>query len=202
MAYAVRVNSQFGEAAVAAGAIIDRIVPVAFGVLFAMSGVIGPIIGQNYGAKLFGRVRQTLTNCFAITVIYAFTVWLALWLAAPGIVWMFSAQGETARLVTFFCTWGACAWAFLGCLFAANAAFNNLDYALLSTFFNWGRATLGTMPFVTLGALWYGPEGVILGITAGAVLFGIASIVCAYWIAGRVEKKAASALQNPQSMIR
>ena len=192
MAYSVRVMADFGEAAVAAGAIIDRVVPVAFGVLFAMSGVVGPIIGQNYGARLFGRVRTTLTNCFVFSGVYVCTTWFLLWLAAPSIVWLFNAQGETARLVIFFCTWGAMAWAFLGCLFAANAAFNNLDYAFLSTFFNWGRATLGTIPFVALGAHYYGPEGVIMGITVGAAIFGAAAIVCAYWISERIEKKAAA----------
>ena len=195
MAFSVRVMSGFGESAVAAVAIIDRLVPVAFGALFAMSGVVGPIIGQNYGARLFGRVRDTLTNCFALSAIYVMSMWLSLWLASPGIVWLFGAKGETAALVTFFCEWGAATWAFLGCLFAANAAFNNLDYAFLSTFFNWGRATLGTIPFVTLGARYFGAQGVIMGTTLGAAVFGLGAIFCAYWIAGNVEKKAAGDAQ-------
>lgn len=189
MAFSVRIMSQFGESAVAAGAIIDRVVPVAFGVLFAMSSVVGPIVGQNYGARAYARVRATLTNCFVFSGVYVCVIWFLLWLGAPQIIWLFAATGETAHLVTFFCTWGAMAWAFLGCLFAANAAFNNLDFALVSTVFNWGRATLGTMPFVYFGAHYYGPEGVIMGITFGAALFGVASIICAYWLVARIEKK-------------
>lgn len=41
--------ARFGDAAIAAGAIIDRIVPVAFGAIFALSGAIGPILAQNWG---------------------------------------------------------------------------------------------------------------------------------------------------------
>ena len=89
----------------------------------------------------------------------------------------------------FFCSYGALAWAFLGCLFSANAAFNNLDSAFLSTIFNWGRATLGTIPFVTLGAHYFGPEGVLLGIIVGAAAFGTGSIVCAYWVAAKIVRK-------------
>lgn len=195
MAFVVRAMSQFGEGAVAASAIIDRVVPLAFGMLFVMSGVVGPIIGQNYGAGLYHRVRETLTNCFVFSAVYVCSVWLVLWLASPFIVRAFGAEGETARLVVFFCTWGASAWAFLGCLFAANAAFNNLDYAFLSTFFNWGRATLGTMPFAWFGALWFGPEGIIMGIAVGAAIFGLGAIAAAYWIAGRIEKKTPARLQ-------
>ena len=50
-------------------------------------------------------------------------------------------------------------WFFIGLLFVANASFNNLGFPLLSTLFNWGRATLGTMPFALIGARYGGPEG-------------------------------------------
>ncbi len=188
--YSVKVMSQFGAPALAAGSIIDRIVPVAFGPLFAMSGVVGPIVGQNFGAGLLGRVRSTLTSCFIFAALYVAAAWALLFLASPEIVRLFSARGETADLVLFFCYWGAAAWAFLGCLFAANAAFNNLGYAKLSMAFNWGRATLGFMPFVTLGAHLFGAKGVILGAIGGAGLFGAGSIVCAYWLIGRLERPA------------
>ena len=49
--------ARFGDAAVAGWAIIGRIVPVAFGVIFALSGAVGPIIGQNFGARRFDRLQ-------------------------------------------------------------------------------------------------------------------------------------------------
>ncbi len=189
--YGVRAMATFGEAAVAANAIIDRVASVAFVALFAMSGVVGPIIAQNYGAKLYPRVRDTLTTCFVFAAAYSMAVWLLLFLSASGIVWLFGAKDETARLVYFFCDYGALAWVFLGCLFSANAAFNNLDFAFLSTLFNWGRATLGTIPFVTLGAYYLGAEGVLLGVIGGAAVFGSASIISAYMIVGRIARTKA-----------
>jgi len=57
-AYTMRIFSQFGEAVVAAFAILDRLNPMAFGVLFALSSAVGPIMGQNLGAKLISRVRR------------------------------------------------------------------------------------------------------------------------------------------------
>ena len=73
----------------------------------------------------------------------------------------------------FFCRYGAVAWVFITCLFVANTAFNNLGFPLLAMVFNWGRATLGTIPFVTLGASCGGVEGAMLGIAAGAAIFGL-----------------------------
>ena len=77
-------------------------------------------------------------------------------------------------------------WFFLGGIFVANAAFNNLGAAYFSTLFNWGRATLGTIPFVTFGALHYGPEGGFVGMIAGAALFGAMAVSGAYLVVGRL----------------
>jgi putative MATE family efflux protein len=163
-AYTMRIFSHFGETVVAAFAIVDRLNPMAFGVLFALSAAVGPIMGQNLGAKLIPRVRQVLTDCF------------------------FHAQGETAELLTFVCAYGGVLWLFLGAIFVANAAFNNLGFPLLSTLFNWGRATLGTVPFVTIGTTRFGPEGGYVGLIFGSALFGAGAVITAYYVTARLAK--------------
>jgi len=192
-AYTMRVFSGFGEETVAAFAIIDRTTPVAFGVLFALSGVVGPIMSQNMGAKLPHRVQKILLDSYAVSLVYVVVVWLLLHELSPFIVALFSATGDTARLVTFFCDYGGALWIFLGAIFVANAAFNNLGYAVFSTGFNWGRATLGTIPFVSFGALHNGPEGGFMGLIVGAALFGCAAAATAYFVTLRIAKTVVNA---------
>lgn len=187
-AYAMRIFAAFGEPVVAGFAIVDRLTPLAFGALFALSSAVGPIMGQNLGAKLFARVRKVLTDCLTLAALYVVAVSVLLLLAAPLIVKIFGAGGETARLVLFVCTYGGVLWLFLGAIFVANAAFNNLGAPLLSTLFNWGRATLGTIPFVTLGAAHFGPEGGYAGLIAGAAFFGVAAVLAAYHVTARLAK--------------
>lgn len=187
-AYSMRIFAQYGDSVVAAFAIIDRLSPVTFGVLFALSGSVGPIMGQNLGAKLLPRVRQVLTDCFTFSTIYVVIVSALLYGATPLVVALFGASGETAALVRFFCIYGGLLWLFLGPLFVANAAFNNLGFPILSTLFNWGRATLGSIPFVTIGAQFYGPEGGYMGLIAGAVLFGAGAIAAAYEVTARLAR--------------
>ena len=62
----------------------------------------------------------------------------------------------------------------------ANAAFNNLGAPLLATVFNWGRATIGTIPFAYAGAALAGAKGALLGQALGAICFGIAAVFWAY----------------------
>ena len=188
-AYTMRIFSHFGEAVVAAFAIVDRLNPMAFGVLFALSAAVGPIMGQNLGAKLIPRVRQVLTDCLTFATLYVVAVAILLRLTAPLIVKLFHAQGETAELLTFVCTYGGALWLFLGAIFVANAAFNNLGFPLLSTLFNWGRATLGTLPFVTIGTTRFGPEGGYVGLIFGSSLFGAGAVIMAYYVTARLAKR-------------
>ncbi len=187
--YMTRIFSDFGEAAVAAIAIIDRIIPVAFGVIFALTGSIGPVLSQNLGAKLMNRVRRALTESFLLSIAYVLAAWALLFLATPFIIFAFKAQGDSARFLSFFCAFGVSAWLFIACLFVANTAFNNLGFPVLATAFNWGRATFGTIPFVTIGAKYWGVEGGMMGATAGAALFGLAAVATAYWVTARLAKK-------------
>jgi putative MATE family efflux protein len=192
-AYTLRVFSDFGEAAIAASAIIDRVAPVAFGVVFALTASVGPIIGQNYGAKLMGRVRRTLTDSFILSISYVLFAWAVLALAAPTLSAAFEAKGESAQYVAFYCRYGVSAWVFLACLFVANTALNNLGFPVLSMAFNWARATLGTIPFVTVGARYGGVQGGLVGFALGAAVFGLIAVGTAYAATWRLAKGIAGA---------
>lgn len=177
----------FGDDAVAGWAIISRLVPLAFGFLFAMSGAIGPIIGQNFGAHAFDRVRRTIADAMIVTTIYTIIVSMILFLGRDAIVASFSVSGEAAELIIFFCTFLAISYIFSAGLFVSNAAFNNLGFPLLSTLFNWGRATLGTIPFVWVGANIAGAAGALAGFAIGAIPFGIGALFLCRWIIARLE---------------
>ena len=176
-------SQPFGDQAVAASAIIGRVIPVAFGMIFALAGSVGPIIGQNYGARKFDRVKQTLNNGLMFSAVYTTITSILLFIFRHHIAEAFNASGRTVDLVVYFCTFIAISWAFAGALFVSNAAFNNLGRPNLSTWFNWGRATLGTIPFATAGAWMAGPEGILIGTAIGTVIFGFASAMTAYKIA-------------------
>ena len=191
--YVTRVWSDFGEPTVAGGAIVDRVIPLAYGVIFALTGSIGPIIGQNFGARLMPRVRRAITDSFILAIGYALFAWAALAIFAPAVVAAFGATGDSAQFVLLFCRWGALTWVFITCLFVANTVFNNLGFAYMALLFNWGRATLGTIPFVTLGAWWGGIPGALVGIIVGSAIFSLSAVVVAYFLVGRLARRVEAA---------
>lgn len=184
--------ARYGAAAVAGNAVIDRLTPVAFGGLFALSGAIGPILGQNWGAGRFDRMRLVLRDGARVALLYVLVVWLALALCRAPLTRLFELDGVAAELFGFFCLASGAIWLFNGLLFLGNAAFNNLGFPFRSTLLNWGRATLGTVPPALLGAALYGPPGVIAGAGLGSVLFGGLGLVLAFRAVGRLEREAAA----------
>jgi Na+-driven multidrug efflux pump len=142
-----------------------------------LSGAVGPIIGQNYGAERMDRVKETLNNSLIVTTVYTLAVCTILYFAQDLIVSMFSLQGDAQVIVAAFCTYVAISFIFNGAQFVANTSFNNLGKPLYSTALNLGKATLGTLPFVHFGALWYGALGVLYGQALGTVVFGIIAII-------------------------
>ncbi len=184
-AYMTYEIARFGDEAVAGFAIVGRLIPVAYGVIFSLSGAVGPVIGQNFGAKRHDRVRQTLTDGLIFSAIYTLAASLILFLFRHQIAEGFNAAGRSVDIVVFFCTFIGVSWAFAGAQFVANAAFNNLGHPKLSTLFNWGKATLGTIPFALLGARLGGPEGLLVGTALGSVLFGVAAVIVAYRVVRR-----------------
>ena len=178
-AYVTSAIADFGDDAVAGWAIVGRLIPVAFGVVFALSGSVGPILAQNFGAGLLPRVLQAQKDALKFAFLFCVAVWLLLMLSRDGIIWTFGATGDAAALISTFCFLVAGSFIFTGAMFVSNAAFNNLGHPLQATAFNWGRATLGTFPFVYFGKAW-GAEGVLIAWGLGGVIFGVLSSVAAF----------------------
>jgi Na+-driven multidrug efflux pump len=188
-AYMTSVLAPYGEEAVAANAIITRLVPVAFGTVFALSAAVGPILGQNLGARNIKRVRRTLTDALIFAAVSVGIAWALLAALHNEISYIFHATGEAKELVSFFCLIIAGTWVFHGALFVANASFNNLGAPMLATVFNWGKSTIGTVPFAMVGAQMGGAKGALIGQGIGAIAFGLVGVVAAYRVIDRVARR-------------
>jgi len=178
--------AQFGDGAVAGAAIMGRITPMVFAVVFALSGAVGPIIGQNAGAGLYDRVRSTVFDAMLFGAGYVLVMWLLLWFSADFIVEIFSAGPDAAELIVFYCHWLAPAFIFNGSLFIANASFNNLRHPHWATGFNFAKMALGTIPAVYFGALWFGARGVMAGEAVSSILFGVLGLLAAFSLVRRL----------------
>jgi len=185
-AIVIREMSKFGPEAVAGMAVIGRLTPVAFSVIWALAGTIGPIIGQNFGAGNMERVRTAYVDALKFVAIYVMFITVILFAFRGPIAGLFGAENLTRTLIFLFCFPVALASFFNGAIFVASASFNTLGRPSYSTWLSWGQNTLGTWPFVIVGGMLLGAQGVLIGQAIGSVVF--ASI--AVWLGWRL-------IQNP-----
>ncbi|MEP3348901.1 MAG: MATE family efflux transporter [Marinomonas sp.] len=193
-------TSSFGDDAVAAVAIIGRVIPVVFAGVFALSGAVGPILGQNYGAGRFDRMHDAISS--AVTYAFGYCVLLCLFLyqIQDWLVSVFSATQESADLIRFFATFVSFSFFFQSLLFIAIAVFNNLGKPFNSTLLNFGRATLGTWPLITIFALFMGAEGILFGQAIGSVIFGCLGFYMARNYITELEEKEAGEITPSQHL--
>jgi putative MATE family efflux protein len=183
--------SPFGDAAVAGWAVIGRVQPVAFGFVFAMSGSVGPIIGQNLGARNHARMREAFTASLKVVALYTMMAWFVLALLSGVLVSLFKLTGDGAMLLHLYCVWLAPVFGFQGALFVCNAVFNTLRRPQVATAINWARAILGTLPFTWIGGALIGVPGVLIGQLAGGVVFGLGAV----WLCYRMLDEAAGGVR-------
>ena len=62
----------------------------------ALSGAVGPILGQNYGARLYDRLVTTMRDALLFTIVYVTVVWSLLAVGAAGVLFAGDDIGDLA----------------------------------------------------------------------------------------------------------
>ena len=171
--------AQFGDSAVAAWAVVNRLYVVAFGGIFSLSGAIGGIFGQNYGAKLYDRLWSTYRDAVIFCLGYAVVAWALLALATPMIIDGFGLTGQGATVLRAFTIHVGWAQGIMGLVYVTNAAFNTLGHPRRSMIVNWSRDGLFLLPLAYLSTYAWGAPGVLYGQAMAGSLVGIASAIWA-----------------------
>ncbi len=171
------VIAPFGDDAVAAWAVVGRLTVLAFGGIFALSGAIGGIFGQNYGAGHYDRLRSTYRDALIFCALYTLVMWGVLVAATPVVIDAFGLTGQGAEVLRAFTSVGVGAFVCVGALFVSNAAFNNLGKPGRSTLLNWLKDGMLSWPAATLLAGSFGAAGIIYGqAVAGIIMGGLAAV--------------------------
>ncbi|THH37490.1 multidrug transporter MATE [Aliishimia ponticola] len=172
------VMAPYGDDAVAAWAVVGRLTVLVFGGIFALSGAIGGIFGQNFGAGYYDRLRSTYRDALIFCGIYTLVAWALLATAGSFVAAAFELTDLGTEVLMAFTRFGVGGFVFIGALFVSNAAFNNLGKPGRSTLINWINHGVLSWPLALALAAFFGASGVIYGQTLAGV---VAGIVAAAW---------------------
>ena len=188
-AYVMASLAVFGSGYVAGYAVIGRLIPVCFAFVFSLSGSVGPILGQNFGAGSWARIQRALSDAHLINIGFCVAMSILLLIGQNIIINLFKFDGQAADLIILFCNFIAISFIFNGMLFVSNAALNNLGSPRISSALNVGKASIGTVPFVLVGAHFWQAGGVLIGQAIGSVLFGVLGYVMVKVKVARMRKE-------------
>ena len=121
-AFIIALLAQAGHANVAAYGIVARVEAFAFVVIMALAIGMGPIIGQNWGARQFDRVNRTLRDAFGFVFLWSMGVAVVLAVFArpvAGLVHKRCGRDQDSRAVFLdrvsdLCVWQHGQWLGLG----------------------------------------------------------------------------------------
>ena len=178
--------ARYDESAEAAAAVVAKMTPLLFGFLMSLSGSVSPVVGQNFGAGHYDRVRKALWRSVQIVACYTLPVGLIVFLAQGWLVDAFGLSGEGAHVFRFFATYLVFLNGLAGFMFVSNAIFNNLGYPGVSTASNLLRDALLMFPLTWLAADWIGAPGVLLGQQMATLSVAAVSLWLAWTLTGRL----------------
>jgi len=167
-----RIASDLGDATVAAFGVGSRIESIAMIGLIALSTVIIPFLGQNFGAKNFERIKTASSFSLNFAILWGTISWIFLVLLSEIIAGAFSKDMVVQELIKEFLWIVPFSFAFQGISSLTSASCNALDRPLHSTFLNIFRLFVFLIPSAYIGSKIWGPRGFFLGIAIGNLATG------------------------------
>lgn len=170
-----RLLASHGEAVVAGFGVATRIESVAIISLFALSGSIGPFVGQNWGANQLHRVREGVRVAYVFSIGWGVLTAVAMFLFGDIFALWVNDDPTVLAVAVFYLAlvpWSHGAW---GVLMMASASFNGLGKPIPSTVLSFTRMFLLNVPLALLLDGLYGYQGIFAATAITNCLMGIAA---------------------------
>jgi len=165
----------YGNAAVAANSIATRIETVPFIAIFALSAVLAPFIGQNWGAKNIERIREGIKKSFLFSYLLGVFCSIALILQRHSVGALFDPNPQVMQITSLYFTFIPLTYGILGTVFLTNHAMNAVGKPFVGNLLSASRLVLLYLPLAYFFNIHYGVEGIFFARVAANTIVGILS---------------------------
>jgi Na+-driven multidrug efflux pump len=143
--------------------------------LFALSGSIGPFVGQNWGAHEYDRVRNGVNASHIFSLAWGAVVAIPLFLFGENIARLIDTKPEVVNVAGIYLALVPWSYGLWGVLMMSSASFNALGKPLPSTALSFARMILVYVPLATLLNNLMGFVGIFIATFISNILFGMIS---------------------------
>lgn len=175
--------------AVAAFAVVTRIMMFAFSVVLGFCQGFQPVCGFNYGARKYDRVRESWLFATCVGTAFLLVISAAGLLFAPQTVALFRAEDPALIAIgAVTLRWQCAAFPLVGLFTATGMLFQNIRMTFPATLLSICRNGLFFLPAILLLPLWLGLQGVQMAQAVADVLTFILAVPYAFWINRKLKK--------------
>lgn len=166
-----------GEAAVAGFGAAGRLQSFAVVPLLALSGSIGAIVGQNWGAKEFGRAREAALYAGGFCIAWGLTIAVAMVAGGQFFADLFTDDPDVIAEFKLYLSIAAWGYAGFGLLIVANGILNAVDRASFALVQSVLRVFAVMLPIAWLLLASWGSAAVYVAELAANIFGGITAII-------------------------
>lgn len=170
MAILTVIIASYGPEAVAALGVGMRLESIACLVVLALSMTLPPVVGQNFGAGLLGRVQQAYFTACHFVLKWQAGVFLLLALLAYPIAALFTQDQQVATYIRYFIWSLPLSYGLQGVIILTNSSFNALHLPAKAMILSLVRFFVCYIPLAWLGAKIAGVPGLFIGAMVGNLL--------------------------------
>ncbi len=169
--------------AVAAFAVVTRIMMFAFSVVLGFCQGFQPVCGYNYGARKYDRVRESWLFASCVGTAFLLVISATGLIFAPQIVALFRAE-DPALIAIGAATlrWQCAAFPLVALFTATGMLFQNIRMTGPATLLSITRNGLFFLPALLLLPLWLGMQGVQMAQAVADMLTFLLAVPYAIWI--------------------
>jgi putative MATE family efflux protein len=170
-----RIVSSYGEKAVAGYGVASRIEFFALAVVFALSSVIGPFVGQNLGAGMHERVNRGIRLGNRFSIFWGLGMLMVLAPPARWIASLFNDDPTVIETAALYLRIVPVGYALQGVFIVSTSTMNVLKKPLHATLMTILEMLVLVIPLAFLGSHLLGLRGVFGAMPIAYIITGIAS---------------------------
>lgn len=176
----------YGSTAVAGYGAATRVESLLQVIFYALSGVIGPFVGQNLGAGRCDRIKEAQIQSAILSVCVGVVLAVVVVLFATPLVSLFSDQKDVINNGTLYLFIVPLTLGPAGIIMVINAAFNGLGKPMPAVAVSTIRMFLVMVPASWIGGQLFGLGGIYCGLALANI---IAAILAFKWFSSSISSK-------------
>jgi putative MATE family efflux protein len=175
----------YGPEAVAGFGVASRIESLVLVMFYALSGIIGPFIGQNLSAGKEGRILESIRLSMLFCVGSGLLIAVILATSASALPTLFSDNDSVLGVARLFLIIAPIGYAGYGLVMTINAAFNGMGRPMPGVVVSLMRTILLYVPLAIVGKYFYGIAGIFAAYAAANIITGFVAYA---WIKRTIHK--------------